>query len=237
MDAIDGDSPFIMHSDGKGWLFAPSGVKDGPLPTHYEPFESPLANSLYSQRTNPAAKVDESHLNPIADPADPAYPVVATTYRLTEHYLSGGMSRFDSWLNELQPAMFAEISPQLASERGVEHGDWIIINSPRGEIEARAMVTPRLRPLIVNGRTLHQIGLPIHFGYSGEVTGSQANELIPITLDPNVSMHEGKTLMCQVRKGRLAQPSDIPSVALARRPSAKPMKETPFEAQPEGGSA
>ena len=104
MEAIDGDSPFIMHTDGKGWLFAPSGIKDGPLPTHYEPMESPGENPLYGQRINPTAKVAESPLNPIAPPADAEYPVVATTYRLTEHYLSGGMSRFDSWLNELQPA-------------------------------------------------------------------------------------------------------------------------------------
>jgi len=131
------------------------------------------------------------------------YPIVATTYRLTEHYLSGGMSRFDSWLNELQPAMFVEIGVELAEERGIENGDWVVISSPRGEIEARALVTPRLPLLQVEGKPLHQIGIPIHFSYTGEVTGGQANELIPIVTDPNVSMHEGKAFMCDVRKGRL----------------------------------
>jgi len=251
LDAIDGDSPFIMHSDGKGWLFAPSGVKDGPLPTHYEPVESPTNNPLYNQRANPTADVPDSPLNPIASPEEtqnpksggplgdqnPKYPIVATTYRLTEHYLSGGMSRFDSWLNELQPAMFVEISPELAQERGIQHGDWVVVSSPRGEIEARAMVTPRLPTLKVRGEIVHQIGLPIHFGYSGEVTGGQANELVPIITEPNVSMHEGKAFMCQVRKGRLAQPSDVPSVEVAKRPTEEPMPDTPHQAQPEGRTA
>src|SRR5437764_13920098 len=97
-----------------------------------------------------------------------AFPIVATTYRLTEHYLSGGMSRFDSWLNELQPAMFVEISPELAAERGVEHGDWVVVSSPRGRIEARAMVTPRLHTLMIDGKPVHPVGIPIHFGCAGE---------------------------------------------------------------------
>jgi formate dehydrogenase major subunit len=237
MEFIDGDSPFIMHSDGKGWLFAPGTIKDGPIPTHYEPIESPLDKSLYPQRTNPTAEIAESPLNPMASPADPAYPVIATTYRLTEHYLSGPMSRFDSWLNELQPAMFVEMSPQLAEERSIEHGDWVVVSSPRGEIEARAMVTPRLHTLNIQGKPVHQIGVPIHFGYSGEVTGGQANELIPIVTEPNVSMHEGKAFMCQVRKGRLAEPSDVPSEPVAKRPQEEPMAGTPHQAQPEGRTA
>jgi formate dehydrogenase major subunit len=237
MDAIDGDSPFIMHSDGKGWLFAPTGIKDGPLPTHYEPIESPIYNPLYGQRANPTAKIEVSPLNPIAPPADPVYPVVATTYRLTEHYLSGGMSRFDSWLNELQPAMFVEIGTELAQERGIEHGDWVVVNTPRSEIEARAMVTPRLYMLKIEGKEVHQIGVPIHFSFTGEVTGGQANELTPMVSEPNVNMHEGKSFMCDVRKGRLAQPSDKPTVKWAKRPQEEPMADTPDQAQPEGRSA
>ncbi len=237
MECIDGDSPFIMHSDGKGWLFAPQNIKDGPLPTHYEPVESPVNNPLYAQRENPTANIEESPLNPVAPPADAAYPVVATTYRLTEHYLSGGMSRFDSWLNELQPAMFIEMSPELAAERGIEHGDWVVASSPRGAIEARAMVTPRLHTLTIQGKTVHQIGVPIHFGYSGEVTGGQANELIPIITEPNVSMHEGKSFTCQVRKGRLSQPSDLPSEPVAKRPQEEPYAGTPEQNQPEGRTA
>jgi len=237
MAAIDGDAPFIMHADGKGWLFAPSGLKDGPLPTHYEPFESPLDKSIYRQRVNPTAKVVQSPLNEMAPPADPEYPVIATTYRLTEHYLSGGMSRFDSWLNELQPAMFVEMSPDLARERGIEHGDWVVVSSPRGEVEARAMVTPRVQPLSMSGRIVHQIGVPIHFSYEGEVTGGQANELTPIVTESNVSMHEGKSFMCQVRKGRLPQPSDKPTIPVAKRAQEEPMAGTPPQAQPEGRTA
>jgi formate dehydrogenase major subunit len=249
MGAIDGDSPFIMHSDGKGWLFAPSGIKDGPLPTHYEPIESPTRNPLYAQETNPTTKIPDVPLNPImAAPTtddgnskfkiqNSKFPIVATTYRLTEHYLSGGMSRFDSWLNELQPAMFVEMSPELAAERGITHGDWVVIGSPRGEIEARAMVTPRLHTLTIQGERVHQIGVPIHFGYTGEVTGGQVNELIPIVIDTNVSMHEGKAFMCDVRKGRLSTPSDVPSVEVANRPTGEPAADTPHQAQPEGRTA
>jgi len=236
MDAIDGDSPFILKPDGKGWLFAPSGVKDGPLPTHYEPVESPVGNALYKQRTNPMAQFDQVPLNPMA-PQDPEFPLVVTTYRLTEHYLSGPMSRFDSWLNELQPAMFVEMSPELAAKRGVAHGDWVTISSARSTIEARAMVSPRIRPLRVGGCVVHQVGLPIHYGYSGEVAGSNANELAAMESDPNVSMHESKAFTCQIRKGRLARPSDVPSVPVAPRAQAAPMAATPDQAQPEGRRA
>ena len=237
MEAIGGDSPFILKPDGKGWLFAPGGAKDGPLPTHYEPVESPVPNALYTQRENPTALMHEEPLNAFARPEDPDYPIVATTYRLTEHYLSGPMSRFDSWLNELQPGMFVEMSPDLAAARGISHGDWVVVTSKRGAIEARAMVTPRVRALQIQGETVHQIGLPIHFGWAGEVAGSQANDLTSIVSDPNVSMHEGKAFTCQVRKGRLATPSDDASEAVAPRPRSAVMPQTPKQAQPEGRTA
>jgi len=236
MDIIDGDTPFILKPDGKGWLFAPGGLKDGPLPTHYEPLESPVSNALYKQRPDPTVMYDEVPLNPI-EPMNPDFPIVLTTYRVTEHYLSGPMSRFDSWLNELQPAMFAELSPELARERGIEHGDWVLLTSPRSAIEARAMVTPRIKPLHVNGRTLHQIGLPIHFGYTGEVTGSSENELTAMMLDANVSMHEAKAFVCQIAKGRLSRPSDIASTPVAPRAQEEPMAGTLTQAQPEGRNA
>ena len=234
MAAISGDSPFILKPDGKGWLFAPSGIKDGPLPTHYEPVESPVRNTLYRQQINPAAREPAQPLNAFAPPEDADFPLVGTTFRVTEHYLSGPMSRFDSWLNELQPAMFVELSPELAAERGVTHGDWVVVSSRRGSIEARAMVTPRIRPLRVKDQVVHQVGVPIHFGWAGEVAGSAANDLTSIVMDPNVSMHEGKVFTCQLRKGRLEEPSDTPSVPVVRRPQAAPMPETPPQAQPEG---
>jgi len=103
MQSIAGDAPFIMKPDGRGWLFAPTGTKDGPLPTHYEPVESPVLNLLYPQQDNPTVERYDVPMNEKDAPLDPDYPIVGTTYRLTEHYLSGPMSRFDSWLNELQP--------------------------------------------------------------------------------------------------------------------------------------
>ncbi len=234
VDAIDGDSPFIMKPDGKGWLFAPGGTKDGPLPTHYEPVESPVPNALYPQHANPSVQISQTALNPLALPEDPDFPLVGTNFRLTEHYLAGAMSRFDSWLNELQPAMFVEISPQLAEARGITHGDWVVVSSRRGSIEARAMVTARLQPLQILGRTVHQIVLPIHFGYAGEVAGSSNNELTSIVSDPNVSMHEAKAFTCQIRKGRLTRPSDTPTTPVAPRAQQGPMPGTPPSAQPEG---
>ncbi len=107
-------------------------------------------------------------LNRLAGAPGPEFPVVATTYRLTEHYLSGPMSRFNSWLNELQPEMFVELSPELAAERGIVHGGWLTVKTARGRIEARAMVTRRMRPLVVDGRVIHQIGIPFHWGFAGQ---------------------------------------------------------------------
>ncbi len=132
MAALAGTAPFIMKPDGLGWLYAPGTLKDGPLPTHYEPIESPVGNLLYPRQTcNPAARTSEGPLNPVAHAPTAAYPVVATTFRLTEHYLSGPMSRFNSWLNELQPAMFVELSPELAAERGIVNGGWATVRTPR----------------------------------------------------------------------------------------------------------
>ena len=205
MDAHSGSDPFIMKPDGKGWLFAPKGLKDGPLPAHYEAAESPVHNALYEQQSNPAAKFfRERPDNPLAAVGDERYPIVITTYRLTEHHVSGQMTRWMPWLNALQPALFAELSPELAAERKIRHGEWIIISTPRGEIEARAMVTRRMRPLRINGHIVHQIGLPFHWGYQGKVTGSITNDLAHMVLEPNVSIEEAKAFTCNVRSGRPA---------------------------------
>jgi formate dehydrogenase major subunit len=234
MDSIAGDAPFIMKPDGRGWLFAPAGTKDGPLPTHYEPVESPVKNLLYEQQTNPVAERYDLPMNPKAAGVDREYPIVATTHRLTEHYLSGPMSRFDSWLNELQPEMFVELSPELAAERGIEHGGWMVVATRRGAIEARAMVTRRIRPLTVDGRALHQIGLPFHWGFAGETVGCVANDLTSIALDPNVSIHEAKAFTCDVWPGRLENYREERPLAAAPWPTREPTPETPKSAQPEG---
>ena len=199
--ALRGDAPFVMHPDGVGRIYVPSGLKDGPLPAHYEPLESPVRNRVYAQQTNPAADAKERADNAYADsPGDPRYPHVLTTYRLTEHHTAGGMTRTLSHLAELQPELFAEISPELAADAGVRNGEMISIATPRGEITARALVTTRIRPVTIHGRTLHQVGLPYHFGGRGLVKGDVVNDLVAISQEPNVRIMEAKALVCSVRR-------------------------------------
>jgi formate dehydrogenase major subunit len=207
MDAISGDDPFIMMADGRGWLFAPSGLLDGPMPTHYEPLESPLENPLYPDiHANPAALRWTRPDNPHAEPGDPRYPIVATTFRLTEHHTAGGMSRWLPWLDELQPEMFCELSPALAAEKGIEDGGWMTIVSPRAEIVARARVTKRMKPLTIDRATVHQIAMPWHWGFSGpDHAGDATNDLTLLSGDPNVSIHESKAFVCDVRAGRSSE--------------------------------
>ncbi len=203
-DLLAGDSPFILKPWGKAWIFFPFGMKDGPMPTHYEPWESPVHNPLYDQQErNPAAKRWDVEGNRYHGVGNPKYPYVLTTYRLTEHHTGGGMTRWNSWLAELQPAAFVEISPELAAEKGVRHGGWVTISTARGEAEARALVTRRLRPLRVAGRTIHQVGFPWHYGYGGIAQGASANDLVSMVGEPNVTIHEGKVLTCDLRAGRV----------------------------------
>jgi formate dehydrogenase major subunit len=206
VDAIAGNHPFILQADGRGWLYAPSGLVDGPLPVHYEPHESPFANRLYSQGTNPARQRFPRRENPY-HPSDgqagaDAYPYVMSTYRLTEHHTAGAMSRTVAHLAELQPEMFCEVSRELAAERGLEHGGWATIVTARTAIEARVLVTERIKPLEVQGRRLHQVGLPFHWGSRGLVTGGSANDLFSLALDPNVHIQETKAATCDIRPGR-----------------------------------
>jgi formate dehydrogenase major subunit len=201
---ISGIDPFLMQVDGKGWLFAPSGIIDGPLPTHYEPHESVIPNLLYpKQQCNPMRlewrrRDNAYHLAW----GDPRYPFVLTTYRLTEHHTAGGMSRWLSWLSELQPEMFCEVSPALARERGLTHGGWAIVSTARGAIECRVLVTARLRPLKLDGRLVHQIGLPYHWGGVGRARGDSTNDLIALVGDPNVIIQEAKAFTGNIEPGR-----------------------------------
>jgi formate dehydrogenase major subunit len=200
--ALSGVDPFIMQADGKAWLFAPTGLTDGPLPTHYEPQESPFDNLLYAQRANPVRGQFPRKDNQYHPPSSDVFPYVFTTYRLTEHHTAGGMSRWLPYLSELQPEMFCEISPELARERGLEHLGWATIVTARTAIEARVIVTERVTPIIVQGRVVHQIGLPYHWGPNGCVRGDAANELLPVVLDPNVHIQEAKAATCDIRAGR-----------------------------------
>jgi formate dehydrogenase major subunit len=199
-EAIPGDAPFIMHPDGLGWLFVPSGLKDGPLPTHYEPLESNITNPLYGQQTNPAANWMKREDNQYADSPDARFPYVLTTYRLTEHHTAGGMSRTLSHLAELQPELFAEISPELAREAGVANGEFVEIATARGSIRARALVTTRMPSLDIDGKRVHQVGLPYHWGSKGLVTGDVVNDLLAISEEPNVKIFESKGLTCALKR-------------------------------------
>jgi formate dehydrogenase major subunit len=205
-EAIGGAEPFIMQGDGRGWLYAPAGLADGPLPTHYEPQDSPFENALYSQRANPARKTyphPNNRYHPSGDEAGAeVFPYVVTTYRLTEHFTAGGMTRWSPYLAELQPEFFCEVSPQLARERGLEHSGWATIATARGVIEARVLVTDRMRPLKIHGRTVHQIGMPFHWGPNGYAKGDSANELSPMSLDPNARIQEDKSFTADIRPGR-----------------------------------
>ena len=207
-DALAGDDPFIMQTDGKGWLFAPMGMKDGPLPSHYEPAESPVSNSMYPQQESPSRLLITAEGNELApasgNPGSEVYPHVFTTYRLTEHHTAGGMSRFLPYLSELQPEMFCEVSEELAEEYGLESYGWATIISPRGAIEARVLVTQRMKPVRAGGKTIHQIGLPYHWGVGKEalITGDGANDLLGMTLDPNVFIQSAKAVACAIQPGR-----------------------------------
>jgi formate dehydrogenase major subunit len=223
-DAIRGDHPFIMQADGQGWLYVPQGLEDGPLPTHYEPHESPFSNPLYPQRANPRRQKNDRPEDPHApvdgEPGADAYPYVATTYRLTEHHTAGGMTRSAPYLAELQPAMFVEVHPELARERGLEHGGWATIVTPRAAIEARVLVTDRVRPLEVQGRRTHQVGLPYHWGTRGLTTGDSANDLTHLVLDPNVHIQEVKAFSCDIRPGRRPRGPRLPELVADLRARA-----------------
>jgi formate dehydrogenase major subunit len=205
-DGLSGVDPFIMQADGKGWLYVPAGLLDGPLPTHYEPQDSPFGNLLYRQKRNPVRQLfsrEHNRYHPSGDePGADVFPYVATTYRLTEHFTAGGMSRWTPYLAELQPEFCCEVSPELAAERGLTHLGWATIVSARNAIEARVLVTERMTPLRVDGRVVHQIGLPFHWGPNGYTTGDAANELMHISLDPNVHIQEDKAITVDIRPGR-----------------------------------
>ena len=222
MDAISGADPFIMLPDGKAWLFAPSGLVDGPLPTHYEPLESPLVNPLYPDlQSNPAALRWSRPDNPYAPPEDPRYPCVLTTFRLTEHHTAGGMSRYLPWLAELQPEAFGEIDPELARERGIRNGELMTVTTERAEITVRAMVSPRIAPLRMGGRTVHQVCMPFHWGWGGPgVTGDAVNDLIALSGDPNVAIQESKAFVCDVRAGGGSHGTE----ALSGKPPGDPVR-------------
>ncbi|MBK4147592.1 molybdopterin-dependent oxidoreductase [Corynebacterium macginleyi] len=213
-DALDGTDAFIMQADGRGWLFAPSGLSDGPLPTHYEPQESPVTNVLYKQQQSPTRltikRPDNLQRPEPGMPGAEVFPFVFSTYRLTEMYTSGAMSRRLPFLAELQPGLFCEVDKDLAGKRGLENGEWATIISPRGVIEAQVLVTDRMQMLTINGEEFHQIGLPFHYGESETtaVAGDGANDLLGLTLEPNVFIQNSKIGACDIQPGRRPRGED-----------------------------
>ncbi len=207
-DAKNGDKPYIMRADLVGAFFGP--LNDGPFPEHYEPVESPTKNLLSKQQNNPVVKIWSvpDHKNDIVPLGSKDYPYVITTYRLTEHHLSGVMSRYLPMLAELHYSHFAEISNELAKELGIANGDRITVSTPRGKIHTKAMVTNRLKPFTIDGRTVHEIGVPWHWGWKGieALPGSMGditNDLSATVADPTVYIQETKAFLCNVQKGEV----------------------------------
>jgi formate dehydrogenase major subunit len=191
--------PFIMLAEGRGQLFGPGRV-DGPFPEHYEPMESPLAvNPFSGQRYNPTSLAFASEPKSVNDPR---FPYVCTTYRVTEMWQTATMTRQTGWLRECQPQGFCEISRQLAGELGLRGGDLVLLESVRGKVNATAIVTERIQPFTIMGRTVHLVGIPWHFGWMqpGGGPADSANLLSPSVGDPNTGIPETKVFMVNLRK-------------------------------------
>jgi formate dehydrogenase major subunit len=204
-DVPDGGWPpgdkhaFIMKADGHGHIFGP-GLQDGPFPEHYEPWESVIANPFSDQQHNPVFFMPEGDMQIFTAGERAEFPIIGTTYRVSEHWQSGAMTRNLPWLAEMQPEMFVEMSEELASELGIANADRVKVRSQRGEVDAVAMVTKRFKPYNVGGETVHVVGLPWHWGYKGLKTGSSANLLTPSVGDANTAIPETKAFLCKVER-------------------------------------
>ncbi len=192
--------PFIMHTEGMGQLYGPGRV-DGPFPEHYEPAETPVTSHPFSkQLSNPCIKIMDSDMDALAKPGDPKYPIVLTTYSMTEHWCGGGDTRNTPPLLEAEPQLYVEMSQELGKEKGIKNGDPVIVESIRGKVEAIAMVTMRMTPLTVKGKTVHIIGMPFCFGWTTPGVGDATNRLTPSVGDPNTTIPEYKACLVDIRK-------------------------------------
>jgi anaerobic selenocysteine-containing dehydrogenase len=221
--ADSGASPYIMNREvgvQAGRIFSNSLV-EGPFPEHYEPREGPVKNALSGTQWNPAAVLDwpsakeEPDKYGFAETGSTEYPYVATTYRVTEHWQAGQMTRNNSWLGEAMPENFVEISVELAKELGIKKGDKVEVSSVRGKVEGVAVVTTRLKPLEIsdngNSKKVHIVGMLWHFGYIGLFTGGPerngmskknyaCNQLSPHVGDANTTIPESKAFLVNLRK-------------------------------------
>jgi len=187
--------PFIMKPEGHARLFGP-GMAEGPLPEHYEPWEAPVPNVMSRQQNNPCFKI----WRPEEQGTPDRFPIVCSTYRVSEHWQGGQMTRNCSWLVEMQPEPFVEMSEELAEERGITNGEKVIVESARGQVFVRAVVTKRFKPFQMNGRRVHQVGVIWHWGYTGLSTGDSANVLTPHVGDANTMIPEYKAFLVDVRR-------------------------------------
>ena len=196
---LPGDKlPFIMKPEGVGRLFG-FGRADGPFPEHFEPWESPLdSNPFNASMLTPYAHVYPEDYAPHGTKAD--FPYVCSTYRVTEHWQAGQMTRWLPWLAEAMPEVFIELSKELAEEKGIANGDNVKITSARGAMEAKAVVTARFQPFTIEGKTVHQVGIPWHWGFQGVAKGHSANILTPNIGDCNTRIPEFKAFLCNISK-------------------------------------
>jgi formate dehydrogenase major subunit len=199
-DKEKGKYPFIMKADGLGALFGP-GMAEGPFPEHYEPLEGPLAkNPLSGQLINPAIEIFKSDLDKVAN-ASEKFPYVCTTYSCTEHWCSGALTRWQAWLLEMQPELYVEIGDLLAKDKGIRNGQRVKVSSIRGSVTCVAMVTKRFKPFQIEGKTIHQVGLPFNYGWLFPKDGSDStNFLTPTVGDANTFCPEYKAFMVNVDK-------------------------------------
>ena len=199
-DTKNGKLAYIMTTDGYAQLYGP-GRLDGPFPEHYEPAETPVAQHPFSkQLSSPVYKFHTSDMDKLAKAADPKYPIVLTTYSMTEHWCGGGETRNVPNLLEAEPQLYVEMSPELAKEKGIANGDGVIVESARGRVEAIAMVTVRIRPFKVMGKTVHLIGMPFAYGGTTPKCGDSTNRLTIVACDPNTTIPEAKACCVNIRK-------------------------------------
>jgi len=198
----DGKKPFIMRADGVAAIFG-AGMKEGPFPEHYEPLECPLAENLLSKQiNNPTIKLfkDTDVKEDMVASCDPRFPYVASTYRVTEHWQTGVMTRNTPWLLELQPRLFVELSPELAKEKGIKSGDMVEVSSIRGSVEAVAMVTQRFKPFTIGDQVVHEVGMPYCYGWHTPNVGDSVNLLTPTVGDANTMIPETKAFMVGIKR-------------------------------------
>lgn len=204
---------YLMLPEGRARLFVPKGfTREGPYPVHYEALECPFINPVYpKQQSNPVVKIWKSKLDQYAEICDPRYPYIATTFRVTEHWQTGALTRNLSWQAQLFPEMFVEISPGLAKAKNIKAGDWVKVSSARGSVLARAQVTNRVQPFRCGlpgmENTVEMVALPWHFGFAGLVTGGPdkkqnyaANQLSPAVGDANTMIPEYKVFLVNLEK-------------------------------------